>query len=217
MYHSWKQAAKEGLKIYAAELCGRGRKMIEPLSGSIREEAAAILQDIRPLIDKIPYAIFGHSMGSLLAYELYYMIEAEGLPLPGHMFFSGGVPPQILSEVTLASHLWPDTMLLEHCKMLGGISQEVLENKSILEYFLPILRNDYRLLNTYQFEEGRKAIVSNVSVYRGETDTIEPAQSRRWKELVNGGFDLTEFAGNHFYLLDESNHVLDHIYARLMK
>lgn len=90
------------------------------------------------------YAIFGHSMGAYIAYELYYKLKNSQTEAPEHLFLSGINPPMLRKSIKI-SHLDNDTFL-EQVVELGGIPSDLLKHKDVLNFFLPILRNDFRIV-----------------------------------------------------------------------
>jgi surfactin synthase thioesterase subunit len=93
VYMQWKQLLGNHIEIYPVELAGRGARYDEPHDPNFTSMMNDLVTQIKPYAENNTYAIFGHSMGAVLAYELYYMLAEEGFPLPVHLFLSGRPAP----------------------------------------------------------------------------------------------------------------------------
>ncbi|CAN0258598.1 unnamed protein product [Discosporangium mesarthrocarpum] len=99
------------------------------------------------MLDK-PFALFGHSMGALVAFELALKLRADGgKRTPSHLIVSGCRPPHLrgasVATVPVVSQL-PRDQLIEHLVLLGGIAGELRDHEELLDFFLPTIRADYR-------------------------------------------------------------------------
>lgn len=151
MYKRWSNQLHPGVRLVPAELSGRGSRMDESFYRDVEEA----VQDLLPLVLKTAlssdaYAIFGHSMGSLLGYEVLHALREEGFPLPAAVFLSGrGAPHCELREVR-PTHMLPDDAFLEELKGMGGMTDELLQHRELLDMFMPILRADFKLVCKYE-------------------------------------------------------------------
>src|ERR1700738_4476769 len=134
IYQDWQQHAPNWLQICPVELPGRGRLCAENPSGSIPALAAAITSALYPYTNT-PYALFGHSMGALIAFEVACGLEAGGRATPCR------TPP--------VGHL-ADPEFLAHVRDLNGTPTEVLANKELMDVLLPVLRADFALCEQYR-------------------------------------------------------------------
>ena len=113
--------------MHAVELAGRGKRIYDPLYQSIEEAVNDVYSKISHELTKGPYAIFGHSMGGIIAYELAYKIRDNHLPEPLHIFFSGRGAPHIPDEDEEWWHHLPDDEFKEKTMALRA---EILSEKS---------------------------------------------------------------------------------------
>jgi surfactin synthase thioesterase subunit len=151
-----------------------------------------------------PYALFGHSMGALVAFETARLLARDGLPLPRRLFLSGRGGPDTGG---LPYHLYDDTDVLADVRRLGGTDQAMLEDPDVLEIVLPALRADYRALGTYRWNGG-EPLAAPVTALTGDSDpmmTVEDA--RTWRAHTTGDFAVEVFPGGHFYLFDQLGRV----------
>ncbi|MFG2622739.1 thioesterase II family protein [Streptomyces sp. NPDC048507] len=147
-----------------------------------------------------PYALFGHSMGALVAFETARLLAERGLPAPRRLFLSGRDAPGARSGAHYRDY--GDDEVLAEVRGLGGTDRATLENPEILEMVLPALRADYRALATYEWRPA-EPLATPVSVLVGDADPVVTVEeARRWREHTRGAFDLRVFRGGHFYLND---------------
>ncbi|MER5810493.1 alpha/beta fold hydrolase [Streptomyces sp. NPDC002033] len=147
-----------------------------------------------------PYALFGHSMGALVAFETARLLAGRGLPAPQRLFLSGRDAPGARSGAHYRDY--DDDAVLAEVRGLGGTDRATLENPEILEMVLPALRADYRALGGYEWRPG-EPLATPVTVLVGDGDPVVTVEEAgRWREHTSGAFDLRVFSGGHFYLND---------------
>ncbi|MFE1290918.1 thioesterase II family protein [Streptomyces sp. NPDC058751] len=170
-----------------------------PLAEAVADELARELA-----ADGRPYALFGHSMGSLVAFETARLLAARRLPAPRRVFFSGRGGPDLRDR---AYDLYDDADMLAEVRRLGGTDQSMLEDPDILDLVLPALRADYRVLGTYRGPVGVSLTVP-VTALIGDSDPIATVEdARTWREHTSGDFRVEVFPGGHFYLFDQLERV----------
>ncbi len=169
--------------------------------------------DIAPYLDR-PYAFFGHSMGSLVSYSLAHELRAAGAPLPMHMFVSGRRAPHLPPE-RRALHDLPRAELLEELGRLEGTPKAVLENEELLELFLPLLRADFKLNETYAYSP-TPPLPCGATVMGGLSDmAASRTQLEPWREHFDGKVDVSMFPGGHFFIDDARAQIAERICARM--
>ena len=135
-YKSFSKYAPPFLNIVAIELPGRGTRSGEALLTSIERTADDVFNQIKDSLDK-PYAIYGHSMGGILAYLVARRIIEANLNQPLHLFVTGCVGPS-LKYRDLVDHTLPKDEFIQKIKELGGSPDSVLSNDALMEFFEPI-------------------------------------------------------------------------------
>lgn len=152
-----------------------------------------------------PYALFGHSMGALVAFETARLLAQDELPGPQRLFLSGRGGPGIRSDIRY--DLFDDGEVLADVRELGGTDQSMLDDPEILEMVLPALRADYRAFGTYRWRGG-EPLAAPVTVLIGDRDPmVTVPEALTWREHTTGAFDLKVFPGGHFYLVDHIGQV----------
>ncbi len=211
IYNKWRKYLKEEIELVPLELAGRGKRSLYPHYNNIEDAVSDVFTLLRHEVESdMPYAIFGHSMGSVIAFELSYRIAERGFPLPVHLFFSGRKPPDDTSELT-EYHKLPDNAFINAIKRYGGMSEEVLAERELLDFFIPIIRNDFKIVETYAFLQKKSRLDCDVSVFFGKEDSMTEQDMAEFAKYCMKGFGLYEFNGGHFFILEDAESVTDTI------
>jgi surfactin synthase thioesterase subunit len=216
VYTKWKKFLGNIVDIEPMELAGRGKRMIEPLNNSLDEVVNDLYEKI---IEKINvdtvYTMFGHSMGSTIAYELFYKLKENNKTLPVHMFFSGRFPPYISKQTNY--HKLPDEEFINSLKRLGGIDSTFTSNKELMDLFLPIIKSDYKMVEEYVYKEKKGAINCNITILNGKRDSItNDVDMKKWCDCTNKNCKMYEFDSDHFFINSHMDDVLQIIQKTLL-
>ncbi|NOX37604.1 MAG: thioesterase [Calditrichaeota bacterium] len=201
IYRNWVEVLPEFIELVAIELPGRGKRLLETpyreLDRLIPDLAAALKSHLNR-----PYAIFGHSMGALIGFELIRYFRRHGLPLPLQLFVSGRNAPTIPDEADPPLHTLPDAEFKAKLKELDGTPAEVLEHQELMEILLPILRADFGMCENYVYRPEPPLDVP-ITAFGGLKDvSVRPEQVEAWKEQTRSKFTARFFPGGHFFLND---------------
>lgn len=216
IYYRWRQFLGESIKLWPIELKGRGKRYNQEFYDNLEEAVNDIYDSIKDEIEKDDYAIYGHSMGSLLAYELYYKIVSMGKRKPKHIFFSGYSAPNIIKEREITYTL-PDYDFMNKIIELGGTPQEVIDNKELLDLFIPILKNDIKILEKYQYIDREEKIGCDISVLNGSKDTMKLNEIIEWRKHGSKKCKMYTFDGNHFFINENIENITNVIKHSLME
>jgi medium-chain acyl-[acyl-carrier-protein] hydrolase len=193
------------------ELPGRGRLFKQPFADSLEALAETIREGITPYTAS-PYAIFGHSMGALLAYEVTAQLRSAGHPEPSALFLSGRCPP-FGDRTGISVSRLPDPQLLEHLRKLAGTPQEILASEELMQIFLPVLRSDFSLCEEYEPQEAQ-LFTMPVTVMSGDEDEeTSEREMQRWRCVTMGTFTSRRYRGDHFFM--KSPLVMQDVYGDL--
>ncbi|MEL7001989.1 MAG: thioesterase domain-containing protein, partial [Bacteroidota bacterium] len=147
VYNPWKDHLDRSIQLVPVELAGRGSRIKEPLNTSRKEAVDDIYQIIRSDIENHPYMIFGHSMGALMTFDLVHKIKVNNMPIPRHLFFSGASAPHLRDEKK-KYHLMSPEEFEKEVRNLGGTPPEFFQHQELIDMFLPILKNDFKMAET---------------------------------------------------------------------
>ncbi|MEF2965794.1 amino acid adenylation domain-containing protein [Paenibacillus sp. M1] len=207
LYHNWKNYIDdERIQLCNIELKGKGGRYNEEKYIDFKDAVEDIYNTyIEQAIFDQEYAIFGHSMGAVLAYELYYKIKENNMPLPKHIFFSSmRLPFQRIEPI----HELPKDKFLDYMLKLGGFDKDILENEELLDFCLEILRNDYRIMNTYTYQENREALDCKISVLYGNDEILPQNYSRDLRTILGKQCEFYKFEGGHFFINNNFQQVI---------
>lgn len=207
LFNKWERYLDPAIELIAMELAGRGSRIGD---GAYADLSAAV-EDMMRLTEKAiadaPYALFGHSMGCLIAYELVQKIRDTGLPRPLHLFFSGRRAPHTKKDRPKV-HLMEDQAFREQLVRLGGTPPEFFQSAELMELFLPILKNDFKLAETDVHDRKVRPLDSNISVFLGREDEITSEQADGWKMHTNRDCSIHYFDGGHFFIKDSTEQII---------
>lgn len=208
-YRDWQDRLGPAIEVLPVQLPGREARFAEPLVRSVFELADGMLDAVLERV-RGPVAIFGHSMGSLIGYELAQALAAQG-ETPVHLFVSGYAAPHLPPRGP-ALHTLPDQEFQDHISALQGTASEVLDHPELMELLRRVLKADYELCETYRHPE-RPAFSVPITALGGEQDPDTTGERlARWDDLSTGRTTARWFTGGHFYLhhhLDELMAIID--------
>jgi medium-chain acyl-[acyl-carrier-protein] hydrolase len=191
-FYRWKRQLPAGIDVCPVLLPGREVRMLEPSIKDAERLVSQLNESVAPYLD-VPYAIFGHSMGALLAYE--WALRQE----PVCLFVSGREAAHLPFGHRELHRLNDEAFVAELRRRYGGMPEEFLADAELREVFLPILRADLTLVETYRHGADR-SLKCPVMAFAGEDDrSVSEAGLLGWGELTTGSFVARRFAGDHFY------------------
>ncbi|MFE5513656.1 thioesterase II family protein [Streptomyces sp. NPDC056529] len=208
------RALAPAVRVLAVQYPGRLERRTHPPAGDVRELARHALVAVAEAVagtpagdGTAPLVLFGHSMGSLVAFEAALLGERGAGPAPAALLASGGRAPA-LTRVD-PSILRSDDSLVEEVLLLGGTDRAVLDDPDLRGLILPALRADYRALQSY-VPDPTARVSCPVRALVGDHDPLVPvADARRWRDHTTGPFRLRVLPGDHFYLNPRLTDVAD--------
>ena len=207
-FRSWAQhpAFPAGAAIVASQLPGRGRRMREEPCRQAGDVVAALTSAIAARVDGA-FALFGHSMGALLAFEVAREIARRGDHGPLHVFVSGSRGPSQLPLFPRLSQLEDDALIAE-LRELGAASPEALDDRELMDLVLPSLRADFEICETYRYKPGPPLQVP-VTAFGGKSDfEVAEEHLQSWALETSATCEVKTFAGGHFYLNEQLDQLL---------
>ncbi|WP_238191455.1 thioesterase II family protein [Paenibacillus sp. L3-i20] len=211
-YYKWKKQLSSCIELKTIELAGRGNRLKAPFYETFHDAVEDLYElMINEVQDDAPFAFFGHSMGCLLSYELAHMLKERSNKEPKVMFMSGRWAPHIERDGMVDSS-FPDVQLKARLLELGGTTAELFENQQMVEAFIPILRSDFLLMETYTYNENREPLTAAINVVTGNKDyDVNQRDLIEWQTHTTGEFSIHKFKGGHFYINDSFDSLLQHI------
>lgn len=195
-YARWQREVRPDLLIRPVEPPGRGRRWGEALCQDIEALVADLVGVVQREITG-PYALFGHSLGALVAYELAHALSRRALA-PAALFVSGCSAPAVRETERYAAER-SDAELKSELASLGGTAREILDNAEWMAMTLPVLRADYRVCASYRHVP-RPPFEFPLHVFGGRQDQTTRDRLVFWQAETLGPFTLDWFDGGHFFL-----------------
>jgi surfactin synthase thioesterase subunit len=202
IYKKWRSLLRAQIEIIPVELAGRGKRIAEPLYPSL----GAMVDDVYSIIEKqlhdSPYAIFGHSMGSMIAYQIAQRIRNnDGISSPSHLFFSGRGAPHIIRTDQKKFSKMPMEEFKKELINLGGTVPEFFDYPDLLEILLPMLKNDFFLAETLLCKNGEVyPLPYNITVLAGKEEDLTTEQVEGWRRHTSANCDIHYVDGGHFFI-----------------
>lgn len=204
-FRGWEEAFGGRIEIWRALMPGRGQRAREPLARDWAPLVAHMSEGIAASVQP-PFALFGHSLGAALAFEVARKLAADGLE-PAHLVVSARVAPDIPHALLVPAD---DGDLLRRVdEVYGGVPAAIRSSPDLLSYFMTIIRADLELSASYEFRPGPRLRVP-ITALGGDNDpTVSPADLARWGAHTDGGCQLHLLPGGHFYLDDHEEALVD--------
>jgi surfactin synthase thioesterase subunit len=188
------------IELKAIELPGRGERIAENLVDDIHLLADDVFNQIKASLNK-PYIIYGHSMGTLLAYLVMKKITDNGITPPLQVVVSGAAGPSS-EERERGRHLLSKSDFKKKLEQYGGSPKEVLENEELFDFFEPILRNDFKVVETYHYTPWDKKMEVPITVLIGLEERVSMAEAKLWENETNKNVTVKQFPGGHFFIYE---------------
>jgi surfactin synthase thioesterase subunit len=197
-YQNWEVYLSDYFQICPVQLPGRGIRFSEPSYTDIRALVRDIVAAIQPYLSN-RFSFFGHSMGALVSFEVARLLQSKSLSLPENVFVSGYHAPHIPDPGRKIHHL-PDDEFLDGIADMNGLPDELVQNREFLSVFLPALRADFTMCETYKYQSGEKLKSSIVALGGSDDPEAREEHLRKWQEQTIREFSLHILDGDHFYI-----------------
>jgi surfactin synthase thioesterase subunit len=197
-FSGWQKYLPSEVELCCVQLPGRDAKRFDPPFTDFTSLISALAQGLRTTLG-IPVAFFGHSMGALIIFELAREFRRQRLPAPVHLFVSGLLAPH-LNDVEEPIHNLPDGPFVHELQRRYGETEDFLQSPELVELFLPLLRADFSVCETYKYR-WEEPLDCPISAFGGSQDRkVARHHLAAWRMHTRGPFNLRIFPGDHFYL-----------------
>lgn len=171
---------------------------MEPPFTELSPLIQALAHALFPLLDK-PFALFGHSLGALVSFELARHLRRQYGLHPVHLFVAAGRAPQIPHR-GLPMHTLPEAEFVAQLRCLNGTPKEVFGHAELMEIVLPLLRADFAVYETYVYSS-EPPLNCPISTFGGLQDcNVSRGDLEAWRDQTTGSFSSRMFPGDHFFL-----------------
>jgi medium-chain acyl-[acyl-carrier-protein] hydrolase len=207
VYRNWANHLPATIQVIPVELPGRGGRLSEPPFVSFTPLVSAVAEAMLPLLDA-PFALFGHSMGAIISFELARYLRRTYGREPHALCAAGRRAPHVPDTDPVTYNL-PHDEFIEELRRINGTPSEVLEHAELMELMIPLLRADFQLVQTYAYIEG-DPLRCPIFAYGGLQDDEETRElMSRWEEQTESRFKLHMLPGDHFFLRSSQSLLLE--------
>jgi len=214
-YRLYNEAASPSLKMIPLEYPGRGSRLDAAFITDIDCLVEDLYQQARSVMSFQRYAIYGHSMGGLLACLLARkMIENNEVP-PLHVFITGTIGPAAVSRMNSKRHLLGKEEFIKELRRLKGIPEEILDNKEMFYFLEPIIRADFRICDEYVYKE-QPPLHIPFTVITGTEEEMKTEDIQLWQKETEHIIDFRQIPGYHFFIFDHPAVVMGIISDKLL-
>lgn len=212
-YHSFVRKAPPLTNVKPIEIPGRGTRISEGLLNDIQQVVDDVYQQIEHELDE-PYALFGHSMGTIIVYLLTHQLIRNNKPLPIHVFVSGAGGPSIENYRVARSNLTGDELIHE-LRVLGGCPEEILNDPKMMDLFAPIIRSDFKCVESFKYQK-RDPFNIPITVFFGRDEDVTSEEADAWKAESLKPVEVFELPGKHFFIFEHVEEILKTVSQKLL-
>jgi len=218
MYLRWRRRLPSWMQVEPVELPGRASRLHETPRENFDALAADLCKELekrlaKPLARPERYALFGHSMGGLLAYRVAHGLRAAGRQLPAALLVSACAAPTRQDWRRYADKK-TDASLIAELRRQNGTPEEVCGNAELLSMTLGLLGADYRVCASFRHQDSLP-LTMPIHVFGGRADEIQAAGLEAWQREGAGTFSLDWFDGGHFFIRQNEDAFLSVLAKRL--
>lgn len=197
-YRQWVDTLPADVELWAVQYPGREDRFTEPCVPDMDTLADRIADALEPVLD-LPTAVFGHSMGAAVGYEVTRLLLARKAPVE-RLFVSARPSPSHQRSTRTEVYRRDDDAIVAELATLRGSGIAVLDQAELRELVLPMVRNDFRLIETYSPASADPLPIPILALAGADDPRMTVAQAADWTEATAAGFELEVFPGGHFYL-----------------
>jgi medium-chain acyl-[acyl-carrier-protein] hydrolase len=212
IFRSWPKTLPS-VDFYALGLPGRGARLADPPFTALEPLVASAVEALQPLAPR-PFALFGHSMGGLIAFETARRLRRKNAAAPVHLFVSGFRAPH-LSDPRPPLFDLPRPEFLDELRRLNAAVFDPTDHLELIDLMIPTLRADFRLVQTYVYNSG-PMLTCPITAFGGSHDSeVSDWQLREWRQHTSAAFMTKVLPGGHFFLQTAGQALLEEIRRQL--
>ncbi len=214
-YREWAKDLVDYVDLIAIQLPGRETRFSEPLLDNISDIVNELSLNFHNYLDK-PYILFGHSIGALISFEFTRILRKKAMQQPKSLIISGTKAPQVpLKRPPI--HRLPSPELIQKIREYNGIPRDIIENKELMDIFLPIIRADFCISETYSYYSEPPLACPIMALGGLNDDTFDSQDLLKWQEQTTALFQYELLPGDHFFIKSSYQKVINIVNKILYK
>lgn len=198
-YRQWGDLVGPEIEVTAVQLPGREMRLREPPFDRVGPLVKAAADVLEGALDARPYAVFGHSMGALIGFELVRELRRRGRTLPVALVASGRNAPHLPPRDPLM-HPLPHDEFVDRLRRFEGTPQAVLEHQELMEMLVPLLRADFAVNEAYDHVPEAPLDLPLLAMGGDADEEVSHGGLEAWEGYTTGPFALRVYPGGHFFL-----------------
>ncbi|MBR1556100.1 MAG: thioesterase [Oscillospiraceae bacterium] len=215
-YSSFRRFLPKSLNVLPMELSGRFTRSDEPVLTEISACAGNLLDKHQDVLMQEPYALFGHSMGTLLSTELVRQAKKRGMPLPVHVFLSGRCAPDDAVKPFGNIEQVSDAEIVNFFSGNGLTQNSPIQDDALMQMLNRTLCTDVRMAERYAVSPEDVKFPCDMTVLYGTEDTMLTGESMHgWERFAEKSCEVLPFSGGHFYYAEHKPEICKIITSRL--
>jgi surfactin synthase thioesterase subunit len=204
-FRAW-PARLQGVEVLPVLLPGRETRMLERPFDRMPPLVDALADAIAPELDR-PYAVFGHSMGARLGFELLRELRRRDERAPLALFASSCKAPHLPRAPQPLFEQMPENVFVARLRNMNGTPPEVFENPELLELVLPAIRADFAVVDSYEYAD-EPALACPIRAFGGTMDTeAREDELLAWQAHTTTSFALRMLSGGHFTIVSHEQKI----------
>jgi pyochelin biosynthesis protein PchC len=208
-FHSLAKSLEPDISVLGVQYPGRQDRRHEPLIEDIGQLADEVCEALIPW-ETQPLALFGHSMGSLVAFEVARRSERDDRRPPLALFASGRRAPSCPRDQS--PYAADDDSLIANLRWLGGTEPALLDDDEMTRLILPVIRGDYRAVATYRAPATETMVHVPIVAMTGDRDpSVSFEEASAWRLHTTRSFEIKVLAGGHFFIHEHTVEIADYV------
>jgi pyochelin biosynthesis protein PchC len=208
-FHPWVAQLPAGVDLFGVTYPGRDHLLDNAAPETLVDLARDCAPELQPVVGSSSSVVmFGHSMGAYVAFEAIRSLERMGSSATA-LVVSGAKAPHFDSGE--AWHRASDDELVRYTGELDARSRQVLAVPELRHIFLPTIRDDHRLVETYRSQPDPRLSCGIHALYGGRDPRVTESRAQAWADYTRADFHLRRFAGDHFYLTAHAAEIVAYV------